>query len=274
VVTVSEWHVDAGAWEAYGAGRLGDIAMASIDAHVALCDVCQRSARVAVTLAETDLVWAGIRKEIRRPELPMAVRLLRRVGVPEADLAVLGASGGLVLPWSLAVGAALVCALLTSVITVRQDEIFWLLTPTATLCAVITAFEATELLRAIMGATSYDKVRLALLRTVATLAVAIPSTVAVGFAVPGLSDLAFVWLLPALALTALALALHTWLSSWTAAGLCGVGWLAIVLTLSRTGSFELLSGPGVQAACLAIAIAMAAVFAVRSSSFRLWGGQG
>lgn len=269
-----EWHVDTGAWEAYGAGRLGDIAMASIDAHVAQCAVCQRSARAAVTIAETDAVWAGIGKDIRRPELPMTVRWLRRFGVPEADLAALGASGGFVLPWSLAVGAALVCALLTSVITVRQNEIFWLLTPTAPVFAVLTAFEATEQLRAIMGATPYDKVRLAVLRTVATLAVAIPATIALGFAVPGLSDLAFVWLLPALALTALALALHTWLNSWTAAGLSAGGWLAVVLTVSRSGSFALLGGAVIQAACLAIAIAMAAVFVVRSSSFRLLGGQG
>jgi hypothetical protein len=271
---MSEWHVSPEVWQTYADGRLDNIAMASIDTHVARCATCQQSARALVSAQATDAVWAGVVTEVRRPELPPTVRWLRRLGVREPDLVVLAASDGFVLPWSLAVGAALVCALLTSVLTVRQDEIFWLVAPTAPVFAVITAFQTTETLHAIMGATPYDKVRLAVLRTVATLAVALPVTVAVGLAVPGLADLAFVWLLPSLALTSLALVLHTWLGSWTAAGLSAGGWLAVVVAAARTGQFATLSALGVQATCLALTVGLVGVFVLRSSSFRLLGGAG
>jgi len=271
---MSEWHVGAEGWQAYAAGRLNSIAMASIDTHVARCAECQQSARAVVPASATDAVWAGVVAEGRRPELPATVRWLRRLGVREEDLVVLAASEGFVLPWSVAVGAALLCALLTSVLTARQDEIFWLLAPTAPVFAVIAAFQATEPLHAITASTPYDKVRLAVLRTVATLAVALPVTVAVGLAVPGLADLAFVWLLPSLALTSFALVLHTWLKSWTAAGLSTGGWLAVVLATARAGQFAVLSAFGVQAACLALAVGLAGLFVLRSSSFRLLGGEG
>ena len=271
---MAEWHVGAEGWEAYAAGRLNSIAMASIDTHVARCVECQQSARAVVPPAATDAMWAGVVAEVRRPELPATVRWLRRLGVREEDLVVLAASEGFVLPWSVALGAALLCALLTSVLTVRQDEIFWLLAPIAPVFAVIAAFQTTEPLHAIMGSTPYDKVRLAAMRTVATLAVALPVTIAVGLAVPGLADLAFVWLLPSLALTSLALVLHTWLGSWTAALLSAGGWVAVVVATARTDQFAALSEFGVQAASLALAVALAGVFVVRTSSFRLLGGEG
>jgi hypothetical protein len=274
MVTMSEWHVSTELWQAYASGRLGDVATGSIDAHVAECAECQRSARAVVPGTTTAAAWAGILSEVRRPELPPTVRWLRRLGVPEKDLVVLAASEGFVLPWSLAVCAALVCAMLTALIPARQDQIFWLLAPTAPVFAVIAAFAATEQLRAITSATPYDKVRLALLRTAATLGVAIPATLAVGLSIPGLADLAFVWLLPALALTSFALVLNTWLSSWTAAGLTTGGWLGVVMAVAHAGEFAALSAVGVQVACLAVVVAMAAVFVLRSSSFRLLGGEG
>lgn len=271
---MSDWHVSAEVWRAYAAGRLDDIAMASVDTHVVECAGCQQMAGAVVPATTIDAVWVGILGEVRRPELPVTVRWLRRLGVPEEDLVVLAASEGFVLPWSLAVGLALVCALLTALVPARQDEIFWLLAPTAPVFAVIAAFDATDPLRALMGATPYDKVRLAVLRTVATLVVAVPATLVVGLAVPGLADLSYVWLLPSLALTSLALALHTWLSSWTSAGVAAGGWVAVVLAAGRGGEFAALSAAGGQVACLALAVGLAAVFVLRSSSFRLLGGEG
>jgi hypothetical protein len=271
---MSEWHVSPEVWQAYADGRLDHIAMASIDTHVARCATCQQSARALVSEGATDAVWTGVIAEVRRPELPPTVRWLRRLGVREPDLVVLAASEGFVLPWSVAVGAALVCALLTSMLTARQDEIFWLLAPTAPVFAVIAAFQTTESLQVVMSATPYDKVRLAALRTVATLAVALPVTIGVGVAVPGLADLAFVWLLPSLALTSLALVLHTWLGSWTAAGLSAGGWLAVVMATAREGQFAALSALEAQATCLALTVVLAGVFVLRSSSFRVLGGAG
>jgi hypothetical protein len=271
---MSEWHVSTDVWQAYAAGGLDSVAMASIDSHVVRCARCQRSARAVVPATVTDPVWGAVASAVREPELPPTVRWLRRLGVRDKDLVVLAASEGFVLPWSLAVGAALVSALLTSVLTARQDEIFWLLAPTAPVFAVIAAFETTEPLRAIMASTPYDKVRLAVLRTVATLAVALPVTVGVGLAVPGLADLAFVWLLPSLTLTSLALVLHTWLKSWSAAALSAGSWVVVVVVTARAGEFAALSAFGAQASSLALAVALAWVFVLRSSSFRLLGGEG
>ncbi len=272
-MTVPDWHVDDDLWDAYAGGHVDEVAAASIDAHVERCTRCQASARTTIPAARTESVWQGIRAEIQRPRMPRTVRWLRRLGVSEPDQVILAACDGFVLPWSLAVGSALICALLAAGAGSRQYVVFWLIAPVAPVVAVLAAFDAVERLHAIMGATPYNKVRLALLRTVATLAVAVPAMMAVGLLIPGLAGLAFAWLLPSLLLTATALLLQTWVRSWPAVGSVAVAWVVSCSEVFRAGDVAALSAVPVQLGCLALTAAMTALFVSRSTSFGHLGGE-
>lgn len=265
------WHVDGQLWQAYAAGRLDQVAEASIDAHVNGCTTCQAGARAAVSPATTEELWRGIQAEVRRPELPRTLRWLRRLGVREDDLALLAASDGFLLPWATAVGSALVCALLTGATSTLQQETFALLAPLVPVLAVVAAFDAIESVRDLVRTTPYSKLRLSLLRTTATLVVAIPATMPIGLVIPGLEQLAFSWLLPALALTGGTLVLLTWLGPWTATGVVAATWTATVIGTVRTTGVDILSAPASQALFAALACALAVALVLRTSPRRLLG---
>lgn len=273
-MTTQEWHVDERLWQAYAAGRLDEVAEASIDAHVTGCETCRGTARALVQPAPLEAIWEGIQAEVGRPELPRTLRWLRRLGVPEQDLALLAASDGFVLPWAMAVGAALVSTLLSAMLTNRQDETFLLLVPLVPVFSVVAAFDATEALRGLVRATPYSKLRLILLRTVATLALALPATIALALAIPGLERLAFAATLPALALTGAALVLLTWLDGWPAAGLVALTWGAVVFATAGFSDVQVLMGAPVQLLMAGLAVLMSVALVLRTTSYRLLGGEG
>lgn len=269
-MTTSEWHVDADLWAAYAAGNLDPVTESSVDAHAVHCSRCRQAAARAVPAAGLELAWDQVAAVMQTPRPTRVHRLLRRLGVPEGDAVLLGAEG-LAVPWSISVGGALACAMVSGVMPRYQDTSFLLLAPLVPVLAVIALYDASEPLRELIAGTPYRRLRLALLRTTAALAVALPVTVAVGMLVPGLEDLAFVWLLPGLALASSALVLLTWLSPWPAGGLvCGT-WLVVVLGL---GSSEVgvLTEAVAQVGFAALAALMVAVLVLRSSTVRLLGG--
>jgi hypothetical protein len=204
------WHVEMQVWEEYALGGLDPVTKASVDAHVVSCATCREAAKEHVEPVTLEAVWPSVRDRIAQPVLPPWLRPLRRVGVPDDDLVVLSAAS-LLVPWAMAVGAALACALLAGLTPRYQDSTFLLLAPLIPVLAVVAAHDSTDPLREVSGPTPYTKVRLALLRTVAALVVAVPATMMIGLLIPGLGPLAFRWLLPALGLTLAALVLLTWL---------------------------------------------------------------
>lgn len=273
-MTTDEWHVEARVWEAYAAGELDPVAEASVDAHVMSCPACRNSARTHVERVELEPVWQSIRAEVSRPQLPASVAWLRRLGVPHDDLVLLTASGGLLEAWAVAVGTALVCVFAVTFAPVHQQTSFLLLAPLVPVLAVVAAYDATDPLRTLLTSTPYSKLRLALLRTAATLAVAVPVTLAVSLVLPGLDSLTFMWLLPGLALTASTLVLLTWLRPWTAATSAGLAWAAVVTGTASLWQVSDLTGAGAQLTILVIGLVMTGVFVVRSTSYRLLGGEG
>lgn len=265
------WHVEAQVWEAYAAGRLDPDAEASVDAHVMRCPSCRTGARAHVEKAELEAVFPTVSDRIARPVLPLWLRPLRRVGVASDDLVVLS-TASLLVPWAVAVGTALACAMLTGFTTRYQEMTFLLLAPLIPVLAVVAAYDTTDPLREVAAPTPYSKVRLALLRTVAALVVAVPATMAVGLLIPGLEPLAFRWLLPALGLTLAALVLITWLTAWTAGATVSVAWFVAVTAVGRTYEVAVLASPAVQAGFSCAAALLAAVFVIRTSTLRLVGG--
>ena len=210
------WHVEAHVWEAYAAGGLDVVAEASVESHVSGCPQCRSSARSSVTPAETTAVWDAVRTTIAEPPLPAPLRLLRRLGVPAQDLVAVSAADSLLVTWATAVGFAVLSACLVGLLgldPVDQDAAFLALSPLVPVLAVVAAYDALDPLREVALATAYSKLRLALLRATAALGVAVPATLAIGYVVPHLHDVALVWMAPALGLTTGVLALLTWVKA-------------------------------------------------------------
>jgi hypothetical protein len=233
---MTDWHVDGATWQAYAAGRLDPAAEAAVDAHVTACVSCRSGARDL--LPDPEPLWQAVHDEIARHRLRWWFRWLRRMGVPDDDVAVMAAADDLLLPWAVAVGGALVSVIAAGNLGRHDDLAFLLLAPLVPVLAVVAAFDATDPMRELAITTSYSKVRLALLRTVATLAVALPVTVVASVVVPVLRPLAWVWLLPSLGLTSAALVLLTWTSTRTCAVIVASSWTGVVAVVTGAGRLD------------------------------------
>jgi hypothetical protein len=273
-MTSSPWHVDAFLMERYADGRLDLAAQASVESHLVGCADCQQSASVHVPREESDTIWAEISGAIAGPPLPWPLRILRRLRLPDADAVVLRASSsGLFRPWVVSVGGALLFAVLVSLAKPgQQGFLYLLLAPLVPALAVVAAYDAADPLRAIDVTTPLSKLRVALLRTAAAASVGVPLVLGVGLVVPGISDHAFVWLLPAVLLTVSSLVM---LSRWTArVTACAIAatWVAFTSALYSYDSLSAITSPVGQVAFAAASVAAAAVLAARASSVRSPGG--
>jgi hypothetical protein len=273
---VMSWHVDQHTWEAYAAGRLDPVAEASVEAHVTGCAQCRNTARSTATPAQITAVWDAVRTSIAEPVLPAPLRLLRRLGMPTHDLVVASAAYSLLVPWAAAVGLALLSACLVGFAGLSpsdQDAAFLALAPLVPVLAVVMAYDALDPLREVCVATPYSKLRLALLRATATLAVAVPATLALGLVVPGMQDLTFVWLLPSLGLTTGVLALLTWLAAPVAGAIVAGTWVGLVVVVRYGWDVLVLISAPAQLACIGLAVLWGALLLMRTSTLRLQGGQ-
>jgi hypothetical protein len=273
---VMSWHLEEYTWEAYTSGRLDPLAEASVETHVTGCARCRDVARSTVPPAQTSAIWDAVRTSIAQPVLPAPLRLLRRLGVPAHDLAVISAANSLLIPWAAAVGLAVLSACLVGLAGLRpsdQDAVFLALSPLVPVLAVVLAYDTLDPLREIGQVTPYSKVRLALLRAAATLAVAAPATLSIGLVVPGMQHLAFVWLLPSLGLTTGVLALLNWLAASVAGAIVAGVWVGLVVLLRYGWEVLVLTSAPAQLAFTGLAVLAGALLVVRTSSLRLQGGR-
>jgi hypothetical protein len=269
----TRWHVDEPLWRAYESGALGPDLEGSVEAHVMRCERCQQTAASAVPATVLAPVWDAVAREVATPVPSAPLRWLQRTGLRDRDAVLLSASDGLYLPWLVAVAGAVVCAIGAGLMPRFQDAAFLLLAPLVPVLAVVAAYDATDPLRELQAGTPYSRLRLALLRTTAALAVAVPVTMAVGLLVPGLQPLAFAWLVPGLGLTTTALVLLTWLDAWSAGTAVGLGWALVVALLASGDATQVLTGPIAQSAHLAIAAVMGLLLVIRSTSLVTTGGR-
>ena len=135
------------------------------------------------------------------------MRLLRRLGLSEADAALLRAARSLDGSWTIATLAVVAFAALAAIDGGSSGRALYLLVaPLLPVVGVVVAFSSSDSLADLVAATPYSKARLALLRTAAVCAASVPLVIAFGAAVPPIGWLAVGWLMPALALTTLTLA--------------------------------------------------------------------
>jgi hypothetical protein len=274
-MTTQAWHVPPEVWLAYARGLLDPAAEASVETHVVGCPDCRAGARAHVAPSTTETIWSSVHATVTTPTLPRSVRWLRALGVPERELVLLGSADAVVVPWVTAVGAAIAVTLISGLGSshyLHHDVMFLALAPLVPVLAVLAAFDATESLREVSAATPYSKLRLALVRATTALVVAVPTMVVFGTVVPVLEPLAFLWLLPALALTTSALVLLTWLPARVVGTVLGLAWILFAGGVGGVGRIDMITSAVPQVGFACAGVALVALLAVRTSSRRLLGG--
>lgn len=259
---MTTWHLTPDHWRGYADGRLTADAEAAVEAHVDGCAQCRASAGALVPDAAP--TWQAVHARIDHPRPAGPLRLLSRLGARDDDVVVLAAADDLRLPWSIAVGGAIASVIVSAQAGALDVFTFWLLAPLVPMLAVAAAFDATDPLRELSNTTPASRLRLTLLRTLATLAVALPAVMLLGLVIPGLEDVVWRALLPSLGLTGAALALLTWLPAWGAATATAAGWVLAISTVQSADRLDLL-GRGVAQALFAVLVLALAAIVVATS---------
>lgn len=231
-------HITTDIWRAYAAGDLDTRAESAVEAHVLSCGSCRRDA--AVIAGDPEPVWRAVHARIDHPRRSLPIRLLARLGVPEADVVVIAAADDLRLPWAVAVGGAIFCAVAAALSGVSYLPVFLALAPLVPVMAVSAAFDAMDPLRELTNTAPCPRLRLTLLRTLSTLLVALPAVLVLSSMVPGLGGAMWLWLLPGLLLTSTTLMLLTWLPARGAAAVSATAWLLIVSSMAWFRAADLL----------------------------------
>ncbi|GAA1773190.1 hypothetical protein [Luedemannella helvata] len=260
------WHVDRATLDGYATATLDMAQAASVEAHLLRCATCRDSIAegAAPSLApRLDQVWAGIVDRVDAPRLSVVERLLRLLGVPAAEARIVAATSSLRLPWLGATAAALAFAVVAARADANGMLFFLSLAPITPVLSVAVAFGArTDPTYEIGLAAPYSAFRVLLLRAAAVIVSTSVLALAAGSLTPSRGLSVAVWLLPALGLTLLTLALSGWFDSVTSAAVVAAGWLVVVVTTVEGDRLTAL-GPIGQLCFLVLALGSAAVLVRR-----------
>lgn len=273
------WHAEADVLAAYVAGRLGRSTAASLEAHLLSCAVCRAGVAPLAPSERLAGNLAALHSRIDAPPLPRTERLLQRVGLPERVTRLLVVTPSARLAWLVAVAGAMVAALVAADVSgTSQRTMFAFLVgaPLVPLGVVTTTFATrSDPAREVVVATPTPAFDLLLVRAVAVLVPAIVLTALAALIVPGHGAEGVLWLLPALGLSTVALALASWLPVRAATWVLGAAWVvAAMVSVRGAPRAELIEHyvafrPAGQVAMVAVTLAAAAVVAARRDAFDL-----
>jgi len=265
------WHLDAATATRY-AGRTSDPATAaSVEAHVMACDQCRTMVNASVDDVALAAVWADINDTLDAPRLGWVERALHAAGCSDATSRIVAATTRARWAYLFVVAFNIFVAIGSS----RSGDadaaflLFLVLAPLGPLVATAGAFGRwSDPCHTVLRTLPTSTLRLILVRTVAGV---VPAVVLTAATLPWLTDrgwLAVGWLLPALALALVALALSTWIDVERAALIVGGVWVVLPVAL-RVPVHEMLdvfAGP-VQIVSTVAAAAGAAIAVARQSKF-------
>ena len=224
-----------------------------------------------VTPQRIDANWRGIVAELDAPSRSKVERVLLALRVPESVARTLVATPALRRAWFVATGVALFFGLGAADTSKPGASLLMLLAlaPMVPVVGVALAYgPGSDPAHEATIATPMSGLRLVLLRSTAVVAC---SMAAAGIATLLLRDktwMSIAWLVPALTLPAVCLALSTYMTPRRAAVVVGVVWLVPLSVINRNVTDELvvfrLWG---QVALVAVAVAAAATIAVRREVF-------
>jgi hypothetical protein len=223
---------------------LDDLTASSLEAHLLACEECRRKVAAAAGPTAVAGEWERIVDRIDRPRRNLTERVLAGL-LPDHVARVVAATPALRLSWLAAV-ALVVAAVVAVARQTGSDAPFLLLAPLVPLAGVAVSFgPAPDPAGETALATPLHGAALVLRRTVAVLATSGIVLIAGSLALPGLELRDAGWVLPAIGLTAGALALSTWLAPFTSAALAAAAWvvtLQVAVVLDHLGR-PLVEGP-------------------------------
>jgi len=231
------WHVDASDIHRYQEAALDRVAAASLEAHLTDCGECR--SLVVVDRDWLERSWSTI-AELVEPSRPGVVeRTLTRLGVPSHVARIVAVSPALRISFLLAVVLVMAFAAVasTSNPTDGTYRVFLIVAPLLPVAGVAFAYgRLVDPAYDLTLASPIDSFRLLLLRVVTVLAVSIPVGLVAWPMVPAPSAFGFTaWLLPALALTLVTLALSSRFEVWLAGSMVGGGWVAAMVIAVAEG---------------------------------------
>lgn len=255
------WHVEPALLADYAEGRTGDVVSASIESHTETCPRC----RALIRPSEVPDVWDAIRIDISAPRPGRLQRLAARV-VPQTDALLLAGSAMFRWAWVESIAAAALFASIASMSSSNRElsVLFLLVAPLLPLTAVALAYgPEVDPAHEVAVATPYPQARLLLLRSAAVIVATVPITLITGFLLPTPEWVPTAWLLPAAAMTAIAIAAGTWSEALTGATVLGLGWAVFVGWAGLHDRLERAFGAPTQLLSLALVLLCGVLIAVR-----------
>lgn len=269
------WHADPETLAGYAAERLGDVASASVEAHLAGCARCRAALGPGkgVDADRHEAVWAALVDVVDRPRPGFVEGALTRLGVRPHVARLLAGTRPLQRAWLLASAASLLLALVAAG-GGRHLGLFLLLAPLLPLAGVAGAHAAAdEPVAEVLAASPMGRFRLLMMRAVAVTVSSIALLVPASLVMSSRGLAAAAWLLPALALATATVALASWFPAGRVAGCLATLWIASAVAATwplRPGPVAAaLAGftafqPLGQVACAAVALVALAVTIDRS----------
>ncbi|MFD2090659.1 anti-sigma factor family protein [Blastococcus deserti] len=269
------WHVNPETLAHYLDGELAEDAASSVEAHLLRCAGCreQLAAAARPVTPSHERTWAALAEAVDTEPASLLERALDTV-LPSHVVRLVAAAPALRRAWWTAGTGLLVLALLAAQLGTGAfgTAVFLVSAPLLPLLGVALAYEGSdELAGEVAGTTPYPRFRVLLLRTAAVAVTTLPVAGLLALALPVGVRPASLWLVPALALCALALLLSARFDTRRVAAVLTALWLVscgaalrppraplpIDDLLERSVVFR----PAGQAALLAVA-ALALVLAV------------
>lgn len=270
------WHADRTLLAGYRDGTLSGAACSSVEAHLLACSQCRDEVSQLVPSGEMDATWNEIVTMISLPRTGWLERLVRRFGVSTPLARLVGVTPSLQRSWLAGVMVTVLVAMLVSHLAAGGNAaLFMIVAPLLPVAGVAVSFgpgvDPTYELLVAAPVRNFDVL---VARAVAVLATTVPITAVASAALPVAGWEAVAWLLPALALTALTVALGSWVVPWKAAVVLGGLWIgpAAVYAVGwrpDPAVLEAAGGAAGQLAMVAVLVGSALFVMVRRSAFDL-----
>lgn len=273
------WHADTAVLDRYARGQLDDIDAASVEAHVTRCAQCRQAVAVHVDQRALAAIKLGLDDRLDAARAGWLVRGLTAIGVPDHDARLIAGSLSLEASWCVASLAAMCFALLAATAGSSRASLglFLVVAPLVPLVGVALAFgRRVDPTFEIAQSCPTPSIRILLVRALAVVGLTVPLLVVLSL--PFGTVLAFAWLLPTLALAAIALAAGTWVRLTHAAiglAVLWAGFATVAFSGASRATAEAFARSDIafqwsgQLLCAALAVVSLAVLAARRHSYEV-----